>query len=187
MALGDQFRFLKSLWERPAITGAVAPSGAALARAMASNVDPNDTLPVIELGPGTGVVTRALIERGVKPARIIAIEWSAEFCGLLRERFPGITVIRGDAYDLPGTLPKGRAERASAVVSSLPLPARTVEERQALVMNGLSRMTRGKPFIQFSYMRQSPVPLLAGGFTAETSRWIFRNIPPARVWLYRLA
>jgi phosphatidylethanolamine/phosphatidyl-N-methylethanolamine N-methyltransferase len=185
MPVGDRFRFLKSLWDRPAMTGAVAPSSAALARKMASYVDPNDRLPVIELGPGTGVVTRALLERGVKPSRIIAIEYSPEFCRLLRERFPGVTVIEGDAFDLAGTLPKGKADRVSAVVSSLPLPARSVEERQALILSGLSRMAKGKAFIQFSYLRKGPVPLVPGGFTAEISSWVWLNIPPARVWLYR--
>jgi phosphatidylethanolamine/phosphatidyl-N-methylethanolamine N-methyltransferase len=187
MGWGDQIRFLKSLWDRPAMTGAVAPSGKALARKMAAYIDPNDTLPVIELGPGTGVVTRALIERGVKPSRIIAIEYSGEFCKLLRERFPGVTVIEGDAFDLKRTLPAGRAEKVSAVVSSLPLPARSVEERQALIMSGLARIPRGGPFVQFSYLKNGPVPPLAGGFVAEVSTWTWLNIPPARVWLYRRA
>jgi phosphatidylethanolamine/phosphatidyl-N-methylethanolamine N-methyltransferase len=133
------------------------------------------------------VVTKALIERGVKPSRIIAIEYSPEFCGLLRARFPGVTVIQGDAYDLGRTLPKGKAGRVSAIVSSLPLPARSVEDRQALIMEGLSRMAKSKPFIQFSYLRKGPVPVLPGGFTAEISSWIWWNIPPARVWLYRSA
>ena len=108
----DQLRFLKGLAARPRMTGAIAPSGPALAKAMASHVDPDEDLPVIELGPGTGVVTKALIERGVAPERIIAIEYSPDFCRLLAERFPGITVIRGDAYDLDGSL-DGRADRAS--------------------------------------------------------------------------
>lgn len=187
MALGDQFRFLKSLWDRPAMTGAVAPSGKALARKMAAHVDPNGTLPIIELGPGTGVVTRALLDRGVKASRIIAIEYSPEFCRLLRERFPGVTVIEGDAFDLDGTLPNGRADRVAAVVSSLPLPARSVEERQALIMNGLARIPGGGPFIQFSYLRHGPVPVLTGGFVADVSSWTWMNIPPARVWRYRRA
>ncbi|MBZ0229465.1 MAG: phospholipid methyltransferase, partial [Bauldia sp.] len=104
MRVTDQIRFLKSLAERPRMTGAIAPSGPALAKRMASHVDPNEEELVIELGPGTGVVTKALIERGVKPSRIIAIEYSPDFCRLLAERFPGITVVRGDAYDLDGTL-----------------------------------------------------------------------------------
>ncbi|MEX2276767.1 MAG: SDR family oxidoreductase, partial [Cucumibacter sp.] len=101
----DQLRFLASLVRRPRMTGAIAPSGPALAKRMASHVDPNDTLPVIELGPGTGVVTKALIERGVKPSRIISIEYSPDFCRLLRQRFPGVTVIEGDFSRAEPALP----------------------------------------------------------------------------------
>ena len=138
------------------MTGAIAPSGPALARKMASHVDPKGTLPVIELGPGTGVVTKALIERGVDPARIIAIEYSPDFCRLLAERFPGITIIRGDAYDLDRTL-DGRAPRIANVVSSLPLVARPIEDRIRLIEAGLARTEGNAPFIQFSYTFKGPV------------------------------
>jgi phosphatidylethanolamine/phosphatidyl-N-methylethanolamine N-methyltransferase len=185
-ALGDELRFLRGLVARPRTTGAISPSGPALTRAMASHVDPADVLPVIELGPGTGVVTRALIERGVDPKRIIAIEYGPEFCRLIRERFAGVTVVEGDAYDLDRTL-GGRADRISAVVSSLPLVARPLPDRIALIEAGLARMAPGKPFIQFSYLVKGPVEGVPGRFTAEASRWIWMNIPPARVWLYRRA
>ncbi len=182
----DELRFLHSLITRPRTTGAVSPSGPTLTRMMASHVDPAEDLPVIELGPGTGVVTKALIERGVNPSRIIAIEYSPEFCALVRERFPGVTVIQGDAYDLDGTL-AGRADRVSAVVSSLPLVARPLPDRLRLIEAGLARMTPGKPFIQFSYLRKGPIEAPPPTFTAEASPWIWMNIPPARVWLYRRA
>ncbi len=180
----DQLRFLKSLAERPRMTGAVAPSGETLATAMASHVDPEGTLPVIELGPGTGVVTKALIARGVTPERIVAIEYSPDFCQLLAERFPGITVIRGDAYDLDGSL-DGRAERAAGVVSSLPLVARPLDERIRLIESGLARIEPGQPFIQFSYTFKGPVHPVPPQLRAEASGWIWRNMPPARVWLFR--
>ena len=182
--LRDELKFLRGLVARPRTTGAISPSGPALTRAMASHVDPNDDLPVIELGPGTGVVTKALIERGVAQKRIIAIEYSPEFCRLIRERFPGVTVIEGDAYDLDRTL-GDRADRISAVISSLPLVARPLNDRIRLIEAGLARMPRGKPFIQFSYLMKGPVEGVPGRFTAEASRWIWMNIPPARVWLYR--
>jgi phosphatidylethanolamine/phosphatidyl-N-methylethanolamine N-methyltransferase len=185
-ALRDELKFLRGLVARPRATGAISPSGPALTRAMASHVDPDETLPVIELGPGTGVVTKALIERGVDPKRIIAIEYGPEFCRLIRERFPGVTVVQGDAYDLDRTL-GGRAERISAVVSSLPLVARPLHDRIALIEAGLARMAPGKPFIQFSYLVKGPVEGVPGRFTAEASRWIWMNLPPARVWLYRRA
>jgi len=180
----DQVRFLKSLAERPRMTGAIAPSGPALAKAMAAHVDPKGTLPVIELGPGTGVVTKALIERGVDPARIIAIEYSPDFCRLLAERFPGITVIRGDAYDLDKSL-DGRAPEIANVVSSLPLVARPIEDRIRLIEAGLARTAGDAPFIQFSYTWKGPVHPVPTSFTAKASSWILLNAPPARVWLYR--
>jgi phosphatidylethanolamine/phosphatidyl-N-methylethanolamine N-methyltransferase len=151
---------------------------------MASYVDPGEDLPVIELGPGTGVVTKALIERGVKPSRIIAIEYSPEFCRMIRDRFPGVTVIEGDAYDLDTTL-GGRADRASAVVSSLPLVARPLEDRVRLVEAGLRRMEPGRAFVQFSYLRKGPIEAAPPTFTMEASPWVWMNIPPARVWRYR--
>jgi phosphatidylethanolamine/phosphatidyl-N-methylethanolamine N-methyltransferase len=182
--IGDEARFLHSLITRPRTTGAVSPSGPALTRQMASHVDPGEDLPVIELGPGTGVVTKALIERGVKPSRIIAIEYSAEFCDLIRQRFPGVTVLQGDAYDLDGTL-GGRADRVSSVVSSLPLVARPLEDRIRLVEAGLARMAPGRPFVQFSYLRKGPIEEAPPTFTMEVSPWVWMNIPPARIWLYR--
>jgi phosphatidylethanolamine/phosphatidyl-N-methylethanolamine N-methyltransferase len=182
--MGDEIRFLHSLATRPRTTGAVSPSGPALTRLMASYVDPGEDLPVIELGPGTGVVTKALIERGVKPSRIIAIEYSPEFCRMIRDRFPGVTVIEGDAYDLDTTL-GGRADRASAVVSSLPLVARPLEDRVRLVEAGLRRMEPGRAFVQFSYLRKGPIEAAPPTFTMEASPWVWMNIPPARVWRYR--
>src|SRR5690606_3746390 len=80
-------------------TGAIAPSGRALARRMASHVDPRSPHPVLELGPGTGVVTRALIEHGVAPDKIIAIEFNPDFCRTLRLRYPHTEIVEGDAYD----------------------------------------------------------------------------------------
>jgi phosphatidylethanolamine/phosphatidyl-N-methylethanolamine N-methyltransferase len=183
-AVGDQFRFLGSLIGNPTKTGAVAPSGAALARLMASSVDPGDTLPVLELGPGTGVVTKALLQRGVAPGRIVAIEYNPTFCRLIAERMPGVTVLEGDAYHLKETLPEKFSGPFSAVVSSLPLLTRPEEERVALLEEALDRSARGGPFIQFSYSLFPPVKPIPGRFSVTTSKWVVRNLPPARVWLY---
>ena len=96
--VADEGRFLRSWLEDPLRVGAVSPSGRALARMMARYVDPQAPGPVIELGPGTGSMTRALLERGVAPERLFLIEFDPNFCKLLKERFPGVNVIEGDAY-----------------------------------------------------------------------------------------
>jgi len=181
----DRLAFLKGLIDHPRLTGAIAPSGAALSRLMASFVDRDDERPVLELGPGTGVVTKALIERGVTPERIVAIEFNPDFCALLRDRFGKIAVVRGDAYDLDATLPDDRSGPFSAVVSSLPLLTRPPEVRLRLVEQALDRMAPGAPLIQFSYSLVPPVKPMPGRFTVTRSKWVLRNLPPARVWIYR--
>src|SRR3712207_9553513 len=84
---------------------------------MASFVDPRIPGPVIELGPGTGPVTDALIRRGVAQDRLVLVEYSPEFCQLLKRRFPKATIIQGDAYDLAETLSGILSEPAAATVS----------------------------------------------------------------------
>lgn len=183
----DRFAFFKSLGDTPRLTGAIAPSGVALSRLMASYVDGEGALPVLELGPGTGVVTAALIERGIAPEKIIAIEFNPDFCALLDDRFAGVSVVRGDAYDLAATLPTSQSGPFSAVISSLPLLTRPPQIRHALIEQALDRMAPGSPLVQFSYSLFPPVKPVAGRFTVERSKWVIMNIPPARVWVYRRA
>lgn len=183
---GDDARFLKSWLDSPGRTGAVAPSSPFLARRMASYVDPAAAGPVVEIGPGTGPVTEALIARGVDEGRLILVEYSPEFCELLRRRFPRATVIEGDAYALSRTLGEHLTERASAVVSSLPLFNKPPPERMALANDVFDNVLKpGAPLIQFTYAVISPVPRKGSGLKTQVSDWVLRNIPPARVWVYR--
>ncbi len=185
--LDDQLRFLLTWIGNPLKTGAVAPSGKVLAKAMAAEVDPSVPGPIVELGPGTGPVTDALIERGIEASRIIALEYNSEFAELLQERYPGIQVVRGDAYDLPGTVGILMKEKACAVISSLPLISEAAEKRIALLHAAFDIMQDGAPFVQFSYAPVSPIPRDGLAITSSVSDWILMNVPPARVWTYRKA
>ncbi len=114
--LDDEVRFIGSWIKKPFAVGSVTPSGKVLARNMARYVDPDCEGPVIELGPGTGPVTEALIEHGVHPSRLVLVEFNPVFCQLLRQRFPEATVIQGDAYRLARVAcrlcaPRGRGDR----------------------------------------------------------------------------
>ncbi|HEX8827123.1 MAG TPA: hypothetical protein VF778_03325, partial [Xanthobacteraceae bacterium] len=124
--LDDEVRFIRSWIERPLSTGAVTPSGKILARTMARYVDPNSIGPVVELGPGTGPVTEALVEAGVNPARLVLVESNPTFCRILRARYPDATLVQGDAYGVRRLLQALLLQPAAAMVSGLPLITKPV-------------------------------------------------------------
>jgi phosphatidylethanolamine/phosphatidyl-N-methylethanolamine N-methyltransferase len=183
--MSDRLRFFQTWLSKPMLTGAVSPSGKALARAMAREVSSDGAWPVLELGPGTGPVTAALIERGIAPARIVAVEFNPDFCTLLTERYRDLNVVRGDAYALATSLPPGLGGPFASVISSLPLLTRTLETRHALIEAALDRVLPGGGLIQFSYGIGPPVKAIAGRFTVERVAFVLANLPPAQVWLYR--
>jgi phosphatidylethanolamine/phosphatidyl-N-methylethanolamine N-methyltransferase len=174
--------FLKGLIARPKNVGAIAPSSPALARAIAREVDPAVPGPVLELGPGTGVITEALLERGIEPDRITAIEYDPDFARLVSRRFPKVHVVRGDAFDLAKTL--GNGEPFAGIVSGLPLLNHPLERRRALIQGALARLKPGAPYVQFSYGTRPPIEAPAGA-TVKRTALILLNLPPARVWVYR--
>jgi phosphatidylethanolamine/phosphatidyl-N-methylethanolamine N-methyltransferase len=182
----DEARFLRSWLDNPLLTGAISPSSPFLAHAMAREIDPALPGPVIELGPGTGPVTQALIERGIAQERLVLVEYDPEFCKLLAKRFPRARVVRGDAYRLDDTLRGLLDQPAAAVVSSLPLLTRPEEERAHLLVRAFGLMAPEAPFVQFTYGLVSPVPR-GPGVASTVSAPVWRNIPPARVWVYRRA
>jgi phosphatidylethanolamine/phosphatidyl-N-methylethanolamine N-methyltransferase len=151
---------------------------------MASYVDPRIPGPVIELGPGTGPVTDALIRRGVAQDRLVLIEYNPEFCQLLKRRFPKATIIQGDAYDLKETLSGILAEPGAATVSSLPLFTKPMDQRLDLLEAAQAMMHPSAPFIQFTYAVVPPIPARSDSYSARASNRIWRNLPPARVWVY---
>ena len=183
--IDDEFRFFRTWIEKPLSMGAVTPSGKALARTMAEYVDPHSDGPIIELGPGTGPVTEALVARGIDPARLVMVEFDLTFCRLLRKRYPEATVVQGDAYRLRMLLTSVLCQPAAAVVSGLPLFTKPLRMRLRLLQEAFGLMAGGAPFVQFTYAAYSPIPRRLERVNSEASERIWTNIPPARVWVYR--
>ncbi len=181
----DEVHFLRSWIEKPLTTGAVMPSSKALARTMAAYVDPKSKGPVVELGPGTGAVTQALVERGIDPARLVLVEFNPSFCRMLRARYPAATVVQGDAYRLRHLLETTLREPADAIVSGLPLVTKPMRTRVRLISEAMTLLRPGAPFVQFTYAMVPPIPKGLTGIRAEASPLIWLNLPPARVWIYR--
>ena len=181
-AVKDQLQFLRGAILRPRSVGAVAPSSPALARAIAREIDPDAPGRILELGPGTGAVTAALIARGIPASRITAVERDSRFARLLVHKFPGIEIIEGNAFALAHTL--GDRKGFAAIVSSLPLLLHAPAERDQFVASALARMARGAPLVQFSYGFSMPVRPPAGAVVTRAA-FVWKNLPPAQVWTYR--
>jgi phosphatidylethanolamine/phosphatidyl-N-methylethanolamine N-methyltransferase len=187
LRLDDEVRFIRSWLDKPLATGAVTPSGRFLARAMARQVDIDIPGPVVELGPGTGPITEALVDRGVDPARLVLVEFNPVFCRLLRSRYPQATVVQGDAYNLKRLLENILPQPAAAVVSGLPLLTKPIRTRVRLI-NDVFQLSPDASFIQFTYsMTTPPIPKGLARVETEASDRIWLNFPPARVWVYRRA
>ncbi len=187
-SLADQARFFKSWIENPARAGAISPSGPYLARAMAGCFDFSGDGPILELGPGTGPVTAALVARGVAESRIVMVEYDVTFCELLRQRYPKATVIQGDAYDLMKSVEGHLATPAIAVISSLPLLLRPPQDRQRVLEHAFRLARNDAPFVQFSYGLKSPLPRagMAGSIAYNSRRLppVLLNVPPAHIWVF---
>ncbi|MBV9559221.1 MAG: methyltransferase [Bradyrhizobium sp.] len=183
--LDDEVRFLRSWIEKPLHMGAVMPSGRPLARTMAQYVDADGAGAVVELGPGTGAITNALIEHGVDQKRLVLVEYNPGFCALLRDRYPQAKVVQGDAYRLRDTLWNILSAPAAAVVSGLPLVTKPMLTRLRLIRDAFTALAPGAPFVQFTYSVVPPIPKSLPGVSTEASERIWMNLPPARVWVYR--
>ena len=187
---GDEARFIRAWLDNPLVAGAVSPSGKVLCRTMARAVNPDVRGPIVELGPGTGPVTEALIRRGIPQERLILVEFDPDFCKLLARRYPRACIVEGDAYALADTLGSVLETEAAAFVSSLPLLTKPEKHRLTLLQEAFALMRPDGVFVQFTYGVTSPVPRVGedfrpSGFRGTASPPVWLNLPPARVWTYR--
>ena len=188
MSLNDTMHLLRAWLRDPRSVGALAPSGPALARLMTAHVD-HAHGPVIELGPGTGVFTRALLERGLPGHRLVLVETDAVLASTLAQRYPHARVLRMDAARLGRSSSLFGDERASAVISGLPLLSIPANKVGAIVEGVFERQLQdGGALYQFTYGLRCPVPRALRhrlGLEAERIGGAWLNLPPAWVWRIR--
>lgn len=174
-------------WLRaPLRVGAITPSSSRLARAITDGLS-GDTGPVIELGPGTGVITRALLERGVLPQDLAAIELGAAFAQALRTKHPDIQVIEGDAcrIDALAPFPRGTVGQVICGLPLVSLPARAVEQ---ILTGSFDLLAPNGAFRFFTYSLRCPVRasmLMRLGLRSTKISTTLRNLPPASVYELR--
>lgn len=176
-------RFAGCLMRNPRAVGAVVPSGAALAAVIASQLDPVPPGHILELGPGTGAITQAIVDRGYAPDRITAVEFDPEFAVGLEDSFPGMRVVEADAF---GWVKEAADLPFSAVVSSLPLLNFPDDNVIELFKALQAKLPPDAPILQFSYGAASPVAAPEGRVAVKVAT-VWKNVPPARVWRFEPA
>ena len=183
----EEIRFFKG-WQRDKKgVGALLPTSSVTARRMASVIDMSSGLPVLELGAGTGVITKAILERGVKPADLVSIEYASHFYELLRKKFADVDVRNGDVFELDTVLADRRDQMFDSVISAVPMLSFPLERRIALMKSLLARIPPGRPVIQITHGPMSPLPAMPEAYEIAHYDFVVRNLPPAQLWLYRSA
>ena len=183
--------FLRRWARNPLQMGSVVPSSPALGRRIARLSQSNGALLdgescVVELGAGTGAVSRALLAAGLPPERLVVVEIVPEMAAHLRDCLPGVRVVTGDAFALPsllsGLLPAGM--RVGAVICGIPLVLLPLERQRAFV-DAVEAVAPGRGFLLYTYCITSPLPWKRLGLKARREAWTPWNLPPASVWRYR--
>jgi len=186
-ALSDSTVFLREWIANPQRTGAVAPSSPQLGAAMARWLPRNPASHVLELGPGTGAVTDALLKYGLAEDRLVGIEKNPALAKILRKRFPQAHIITGDAWDLDlllAELPQP-VESVGAVISSLPLLNFPKEQADALAQKIRRVLEPRGRWVQYSYQIIKDRSRGGDDFKLLASKIVWFNLPPARVSVYQ--
>ena len=181
----EEIRFFKTWIDKPKALGAVLPTSSATARRMASVINPHSHDPVLELGPGTGVITKAILARDVEPDKLYSVEHTEAFLPQLRSQFPDVNIIHGDAFQLDEALPDMKGGKFDTIISAVPLLNFPAEKRVEFLNDLFERLNPGRPVVQISYGPLSPIPPDQKSYSVEPLDWMLRNIPPARLWVFR--
>ncbi|HEY2396137.1 MAG TPA: hypothetical protein VGH81_09205 [Rudaea sp.] len=181
--------FFRQWLKNPLGIAAFSPSGRQLARQMIAELPANATR-VVELGGGTGVFTRAMLEHGIAARDLLVLELNDEFYRHLCIRFPDAHVVHGNATEI-----KALAERdgflgdgpADAAISGLGLLSMSRALQRSILEAAFSVLKPNGRLIQFTYGPSSPVPreLLAElGLQVRRGGFAWWNVPPAAVYVY---
>jgi phosphatidylethanolamine/phosphatidyl-N-methylethanolamine N-methyltransferase len=175
--------FFRRWLANPLQMGSVIPSSSALCQRIVKHTRRAADEAVLELGAGTGVVSRALLAGGVPPERLIVVEIVPEMADHLRAMLPGVQVLEGDAKDLPALLPDHWHGRIGSVVCGIPLLLLPFPEQRRFIA-AIEAVAPGRGFLQYSYCLTSPLPCRKHALTVRREAWTPLNFPPASVWRY---
>jgi len=181
----EELLFFRRWIANPLKVGALLPSAPALARLVARNVEIGPDDAVIEVGAGTGSITKALVSAGIPRERLFVIEIDSDMCTYLRKQFPQVQIIHGDAGRLGDIVPSRWHGKVSTVVSGIPMITLPFDAQQRLIKSWFSITKPGGQMLQYTYSLISPLPEAKLGLSVRRRGMAFLNVPPASVFSYR--
>jgi len=180
-------QFMLEAVNNPRDIGAVVPSSPNLAMAMARWLPWEPEAKVLELGAGTGAVTKMLLKQGLAAERLLAVEKSPKLAAMLRKQFPLVRVAEGDAFDLVRLVAEHDPDPDpfAVVISSLPLLNFPQREGMALAAQIRDVLRPGGLLVQYSYNLVKGREERLYCFRRVASEIVLVNVPPAKVTVYR--
>jgi phosphatidylethanolamine/phosphatidyl-N-methylethanolamine N-methyltransferase len=175
--------FFRRWLANPLQTGSIVPSSPALcARVVAqTRLQPDEA--VLELGAGTGVISRALLAAGIPADRLFVVEIVRDMAEHLRRVLPGVQVVQGDARELPKLIPRRWHGRIGTVICGIPLVLLAHLEQRRFI-DAIDAVAPARGFLHYSYCATSPLPARKHKLAAKREAWTAKNFPPASVWRY---
>ena len=180
----EEVLFFRRWPAHPLKVGALLPSSPFLARLVAKHTRIGDDDVVVELGAGTGAVTKALLNAGLPKDRLFVVEIDADMCTYLRKWYPQAQVIHGDAARLAYILPSKWRGKVSTVISGIPMITLPDELQARLIRSWLGELKPGGRMLQYTYSLVSPIPQKKFGLSVKRAGMTFLNVPPASVFKY---
>jgi phosphatidylethanolamine/phosphatidyl-N-methylethanolamine N-methyltransferase len=184
----NHLSFILTWIRSPRSIGAVIPSSKALSKAMAAQIELSARGDLVEIGAGTGVVTKEVLARLAGQKKLLVIERNEHFFNILHKIFPTTHLINDDAQNLMQILADQNITEVNAIISSLPLLSLPATIRGNIIAAMAQAIGENGRIIQFTYGLNSPIPqelLVQNQLKGECKKLVICNIPPAKIWVYQ--
>jgi phosphatidylethanolamine/phosphatidyl-N-methylethanolamine N-methyltransferase len=181
--VSNPWMFFRRWLANPLQMGSIIPSSPTLCSKIVRQTRRAADEFIVELGAGTGVVSRALLDSGLPPERLYVVEIVPTMASHLKRVLPGVNVVEGDARLLPNLLPDHVRGKIGTVVCGIPLVLLPVAEQRRFI-DAIEAVAPGRGFLHFSYCITSPLPYQKHALAAKREAWTPMNFPPASVWRY---
>lgn len=188
-SLREHMLLLREFVRYPFYTAALAPSSRHLASRMAAAVPLATAENVVELGPGTGALTQALLPKLNPNARFLAVELNPTFAAEWRKQFPGRQIEVGNVANLRQICARHDMKSLDCIVSGLPWPSFPIALQETALEEVLALLKPGGQMVTFGYHVGMCMPsgrhfqkLVQRKFRrVERLAWEWRNLPPAYI------